>query len=77
MSDVHLLEPTLTALATRDGTYCIRMDQHTDAPVLYIGSFDSENDAQAWISNESAAWFAARRPRAAPKRRQARSGNVR
>ena len=77
MADVRLSEPTFTALATRDGTYCIRMDQHTDAPVLYIGSFDSEGDAQAWISDESAAWLAARRPRAAPNRRQARSRNVR
>jgi hypothetical protein len=30
MSDAHLSEPTFTAMATRDGTYCIRMDQHTD-----------------------------------------------
>ena len=63
MSEPHLSEPTFTALATRDGTFCIRMDQHSDAPVLHIGSFDSEGDAQDWIRNESAAWLAKRRPR--------------
>jgi hypothetical protein len=77
MSDAHLSEPTFTALATRDGTYCIRMDQHTDAPVLHIGSFDSERDAQAWIRDESAAWLAKRQPReTAPNRRRARVANV-
>jgi len=76
MSDKHLSEPTFTALATRDGTYCIRMDQHTDAPVLHIGSFDSEGDAQAWIRDESAAWLANRRPRLAPNRRRGRVANV-
>ena len=47
MADLHLPEPTFTAMATRDGTYCIRLDQHSDAPVLHIGSFDSEADARA------------------------------
>ena len=78
MSDAHLSEPTFTAMATRDGTYCIRMDQHTDAPVLHIGSFDSEGDAQAWIRDESAAWLAERRPpETASNRRRGRVRNVR
>ena len=78
MSDAHLSKPTFTAMATRDGTFCIRMDQHTDAPVLYIGSFDSEDAAQAWIRNDSAAWLAERQPREpVPNRRRGRARNVR
>jgi hypothetical protein len=74
MDDAHLIEPTFTAIATRDGTYCVRMDPNADAPVLHIGSFDSGGDAEAWIRNESAAWLAKRRPRQAAPRR--RIGNV-
>ena len=76
MSDPHLSEQMFTPIATRDGTYCIRMDPQTDAPVLYIGSFDTESDAEVWIRNESAAWVAKRRPRLAPNRRRGRVANV-
>ena len=70
MSDAHLSEPTFTAIATRDGTYCIRVGQHTESPVLHIGSFDSESHAQAWIRDESKAWLAKGRPReTVPNRR--------
>ena len=75
MSDAHLSEATFTAIATRDGTYCIRMNQHSDAPVLHIGSFDSEGDAQVWIRDESSAWLTKRRGRQTVPRRKV--GNVR
>lgn len=78
MADAHLAEPTFTATMTRDGTYCVRMDPHADAPVLHIGSFDSEGDAQAWIRDESAAWLAKRRPReTVPNRHRKKVRNVR
>jgi len=65
-------------MVTKDGTYRIQLDQHTCAPVLHIGSFDSEGNAQAWITDESAAWLAERRPRqGVPNRRRGRVGNVR
>ena len=70
MSDVHLSEPTFTALATRDGTYCVRL---ASAPVLHIGSFDSEASAQDWIRDESAAWLAKRRPRQTAPRMRVRN----
>ena len=53
-------EPTFTAKMTKDGTYCVEMDQDVYAPILHIGSFASEDEAQAWITDESAAWFAKR-----------------
>jgi hypothetical protein len=78
MADAHLAAPTFTATMTKDGTYCVQLDQHADAPVLHIGSFDSERDAQAWIRDESAAWLTKRRPREmVPNHRRRRIGNVR
>ena len=53
-------EPTFRTKMTKDGTYCVLMDQHLYAPILHIGSFASEDDANAWITDESAAWFAKR-----------------
>jgi hypothetical protein len=70
MADAHLSEPTFTATMTKDGTFCIRMDDGTDVPVLHIGSFGSERDAQAWINDESAAWLTKRQPRQKASRRK-------
>jgi hypothetical protein len=53
-------EPTFRTKMTKDGTYCVLMDQHLHAPILHIGSFASKDEAQAWITDESAAWFAKR-----------------
>jgi hypothetical protein len=72
MADAHLAEPTFTATMTRDGTYCVQLDQHADAPVLHIGSFDSEGDAQTWIRDDSVAWLTKRRPRETVRNRRRR-----
>jgi hypothetical protein len=72
MDDAHLVEPTFTATMTKDGTFCIRMDEGGDGPVLHIGSFDSERAAQSWIKDEAAVWLIKRRPREAPIRRRKR-----
>ena len=74
MAEEHPSKPAFTAIATRDGTYCIRMGEDADAPVLHIGSFDSEREAQAWIGDESATWLTNRGPREKAPRR--RVGNV-
>jgi hypothetical protein len=63
MAEAHLIEPTFTAVPTKDGTICIRMDEGADEPVLHIGSFGSEREAQAWIRDEAAAWSLKRQPR--------------
>ena len=53
-------EPTFTAKMTKDGTYCVLMDSNAYVPIMHIGSFTSEDEAQAWIRDDSAAWFAKR-----------------
>jgi hypothetical protein len=53
-------EPTFTAKMTKDGTYCVLMDSKAYAPIMHIGSFASEDEAQTWIRDDSTAWFAER-----------------
>jgi hypothetical protein len=75
MDDAHRPELTFTAMMTRDGTYCVQVDEHVHAPILYIGSFISEDEAQAWIRDESAAWLTKRQRReTGPNRRRRRVG---
>jgi hypothetical protein len=75
MDDGRSTGTTFTALMTRDGTYSVLVDEHARVPILYIGSFISEDEAQAWIRDESAAWFARRQRReTAPNARRRRVG---
>jgi hypothetical protein len=67
MADAHLVEPTFTATMTRDGTYCVQLDQHADAPVLHIGSFDSEGDAQSCTRHDPPAYGLQRRRHFLPR----------
>jgi hypothetical protein len=50
--------PTFTVKFAEDGAYYVQMDGNASAPTMHIGNFVSEATAQAWIRDESAAWFA-------------------
>lgn len=50
--------PTFTVELAEDGAYCVLMNPNAHAPAMHIGNFASENQAQAWIRDELAAWLA-------------------
>lgn len=50
--------PTFTVKFAEDEAYYVLMDENAYAPTMHIGNFASEDAAQAWIRDESAAWFA-------------------
>jgi hypothetical protein len=52
------IAPTFTAKLAEDGAYYVLMEPNAYAPAMHIGNFASKNEAQAWIRDEAAAWFA-------------------
>ena len=53
-------KPTFTARMCKDGSYEVSMDPNSYAPMLHICDFATEEDALAWIRDESANWNATR-----------------
>jgi hypothetical protein len=54
----HMPTPTFTVREDKDGGVTVVMDPNAYAPVLNIGDFENRDEAETWIRDESAAWFA-------------------
>ena len=49
---------TLQIRECKDGTYDVVIHPSTYAAVCHVTGFATEEEAQAWIENESATWLA-------------------
>ena len=54
----HRPKPSFTVLPVKsEPGYQVRMDPNAYAPMMNIGDFATEAEAEAWIANESAGWY--------------------